>query len=102
MKGKNSAFIYFTDHGLKLNGDKLIHGDSKESTKVPFYVWFGNKQEQKLFSVNKSAEDQISIAYLYPLVMKLIGLEEISLDKVENNKYFLLDHTTIIYDSLNE
>lgn len=102
LKGKNSAFIYFTDHGLKLNGDKLIHGDSKESTKVPFYVWFGNKQERKSFRFNKSEEDKVSISYLYPLVMKLIGLEEISLDKVENNKYFLLDHTTIIYDSLNE
>lgn len=102
LKGKNAALVYFTDHGLKQNDGKLIHTDSKESTKVPFYVWFARKEQQNSYNFTKPTDKPVSIMYLYPLVMNLIGLDEVKLDKIEENKYLRLNHSSVLYKDLND
>lgn len=100
LRNKNTAFIYFSDHGLKMKNDKVIHTDSQESSKVPFYIWFGNNEDKISYNFSKKINEPVSIAYLYPIIMNLIGLKEENLPKVIENKYLMLDHSTIFYSNL--
>ena len=100
LTNKNAALIYLSDHGLKSVDNKLIHTDSKESTQVPFYTWFSNTELKDKYAFDKDRNQSISISYLYPMVMKLFGLDEIKLDKIENDNYIKLDHKIIPYKEL--
>ncbi|MDN5626889.1 MAG: phosphoethanolamine transferase [Weeksellaceae bacterium] len=101
LDGQNAALIYLSDHGLKYSDQKLIHADSKESTRVPFYVWFSNPNLKNHYRFDKNVDQPVSTSYLYPMVMKMLGLKEIKLDKVENDNFMKLDHKVINYKDLN-
>lgn len=102
LKNRNAALIYLSDHGLKSSDNKMIHSDSKESTQVPFYAWFSNVELMNKYKFSKNINQPISTSYTYPMIMKLFGLEEVRLDKVENNEFIKLDHKVINYNNLEE
>jgi len=99
LKNTNSVVIYVSDHGLKVQGDKLLHIDSKESTQVPFFVWFGDRV---LSSYRMTGREtlQTQTTYIYPLITKYMGLEPPAHYKNEENKYLNLEMMSIDYSKL--
>ncbi|REC48966.1 phosphoethanolamine transferase [Chryseobacterium pennipullorum] len=101
LKNTNSVVIYASDHGLKIQGDKLLHTDSKESTQVPFFVWYGDKVSSA-YRITGRDPKLIQTTYIYPLIMKYMGLEEPQHYKNEENKYLNLNMKSMEYDQLPE
>ncbi|WP_185290076.1 phosphoethanolamine transferase [Chryseobacterium lactis] len=101
LKNTNSVVIYASDHGLKIQGDKLLHVDSKESTQVPFFVWYGDKVPAAYRTTGRDP-NLIQTTYIYPLIMKYMGLEAPQHYKNEENKYLNLDMKSIDYEKLTE
>ncbi|MGH1518924.1 sulfatase-like hydrolase/transferase [Chryseobacterium sp. JK1] len=101
LKNTNSVVIYASDHGLKIQEDKLLHVDSKESTQVPFFVWFGNKVPSE-YRITGHESKLTQTTYIYPLIMKYMGLETPQHYKNEENKYLNLNMRSIEYDKLPE
>lgn len=101
LKNTNSALIYASDHGLKINGDKLLHADSKESTQVPFFVWYGNAVAPS-YRITGRDFKLIQTTYIYPLIMKYMGLEPPKQYKNEEIKYLDLNMKSIDYNQLVE
>lgn len=99
LKNTNSVVIYVSDHGLKVQGDKLLHVDSKESTQVPFFVWFGDKVPSS-YKVTGREPLQTQTTYIYPLIMKYMGLEPPAHYKSEEKKYLNLEMESIDYKTL--
>jgi hypothetical protein len=97
----NSVVIYVADHGLKIQGNKLLHIDSKESTQVPFFVWFGDKVPS-VYKITGRETLQTQTTYIYPLIMKYMGLEAPSVYKNQENKYLNLKMESINYSQLPE
>lgn len=101
LKNTNSVVIYASDHGLKIKDNKLLHVDSKESTQVPFFVWYGDKVPETYRSVGRNTK-QTQTTYIYPLIMKYMGLEEPLHYKNEKNRYLNLDMVGFDYDKLED
>ncbi len=101
LKNTNSVVIYASDHGLKIQGDKLLHIDSKESTQVPFFVWYGNKVPAT-YRITGRDPKLIQTTYIYPLLMKYMGLEAPQHYKNEENKYLNLNMKSIDYEKLTD
>lgn len=99
LKNTNSVVIYVSDHGLKVQGDKLLHIDSKESTQVPFFVWFGNKVLPS-YRITGLQTQITQTTYSFPLIMKYMGLEPPKHYKSEENKYLNLEMKSIDYHKL--
>ncbi|WP_374464345.1 phosphoethanolamine transferase [Chryseobacterium sp.] len=101
LKNTNSVVIYASDHGLKIKGDKLLHIDSKESTQVPFFVWFGDKVPAN-YRITGHETKLTQTTYIYPLIMKYMGLEPPQHYKNEENKYLDLNMSSMEYNKLPE
>lgn len=101
LKNTNSIVIYASDHGLKIQGDKLLHIDSKESTQVPFFVWYGDKVPAA-YRITGRDPKLIQTTYIYPLLMKYMGLEAPQHYKNEENKYLNLNMKSIDYEKLTD
>ena len=97
LKNKNSALVYFSDHGQIKENEIYKHGDYKEAVQVPYFVWFSpsiktDKKGQKI-------EEPTSITTVYSKVLELMGTKN---PKTVNNtgKYLRLDLNAIKYDDL--
>ena len=101
LKNTNSVVIYASDHGLKIQGDKLLHVDSKESTQVPFFIWYGDKVPSA-YRITGHETKQTQTTYIYPLIMKYMGLEPPQHYKSEENKYLNLEMKSMEYGKLPE
>jgi len=101
LKNTNSVVIYASDHGIKIQGDKLLHVDSKESTQVPFFVWYGDKVPAT-YRITGHETKQTQTTYIYPLIMKYMGLEAPQHYKNEGNKYLNLEMKSMEYEKLPE
>lgn len=101
LKNTNSVVIYASDHGLKIKGDKLLHTDSKESTQVPFFVWFGDKVPAN-YRITGHKIKPTQTTYIFPLIMKYMGLEPLKHYKNEENKYLNLEMKAINYNLLRK
>ena len=99
LRNTNSVVIYVSDHGLKIKDDKLLHVDSKESTQVPFFVWYGDKVPQN-YRVTGNIKEITQTTFIYPLIMKFMGLETPKHYKNEQNKYLNLSMKSIDYKEL--
>ncbi|MFC2450640.1 MAG: phosphoethanolamine transferase [Flavobacteriaceae bacterium] len=97
LKNKNSALVYFSDHGQIKENDIYKHGDYREAVQVPYFVWFSpsvktDKKGQKI-------EEPTSITTVYSKVLELMGTKNPK--TVDNTgKYLRLDLNTINYDDL--
>lgn len=101
LKNTNSVVIYASDHGLKMKDNKLLHVDSKESTQVPFFVWYGDKVPEIYRTPGRNTK-LTQTTYIYPLIMKYMGLEEPQHYKNEKNRYLNLNMVGSDYDKLEE
>lgn len=99
LKNTNSAVLYVSDHGLKVQGEKLLHIDSKESTQVPFFVWFGDKVPPN-YRITGLETKLTQTTYTYPLIMKYMGLEPPKHYKSQENKYLNLEMKSMDYSKL--
>ena len=97
LKNKNSALVYFSDHGQIKENEIYKHGDYKEAVQVPYFVWFSpsiktDKKGQKI-------EEPTSITTVYSKVLELMGTKNPK--TVDNTgKYLRLDLNAIKYDDL--
>ena len=97
LKNKNSALVYFSDHGQIKKNEIYKHGDYKEAVQVPYFVWFSpsiktDKKGQKI-------EEPTSITTVYSKVLELMGTKNPK--TVDNTgKYLRLDLNAIKYDDL--
>ena len=97
LKNKNSALVYFSDHGQIKENEIYKHGDYKEAVQVPYFVWFSpsiktDKKGQKI-------EEPTSITTVYSKVLELMGTKNPK--TVDNTgKYLRLDLNTMKYDDL--
>lgn len=97
LKNKNSALVYFSDHGQIKENEVYKHGDYREAVQVPYFVWFSpsiktDKKGQKI-------EEPTSITTVYSKVLELMGTKNPK--TVDNTgKYLRLDLNTIKYDDL--
>lgn len=97
IKNKNSVLIYLSDHGQKLDDDKYIHGDYREASEVPYFIWYSKKinSEKK----GKSISELTSTTTLYANVLGFMGVKN---PNIVNNsgKYLNLKLNTIKYENL--
>ncbi|MFA7447410.1 MAG: phosphoethanolamine transferase [Weeksellaceae bacterium] len=100
-KNTNTVIIYFSDHGVKISGDKLLHTDSKESTEVPFFIWYSDKVPEEYRKIGV-VEEKTQITFTYPLIMRFMGLNEPEHYKNEKLEYLKLDLSTIPYHKLED
>ena len=97
LKDKNSALVYFSDHGQIKENEIYKHGDYREAVQVPYFVWFSpsiktDKKGQKI-------EEPTSITTVYSKVLELMGTKNPK--TVDNTgKYLRLDLNTINYNDL--
>ena len=97
LKDKNSALVYFSDHGQIKENEIYKHGDYKEAVQVPYFVWFSpsiktDKKGQKI-------EEPTSITTVYSKVLELMGTKNPK--TIDNTgKYLRLDLNTMKYDDL--
>ena len=97
LKDKNSALVYFSDHGQIKENEIYKHGDYREAVQVPYFVWFSpsiktDKKGQKI-------EEPTSITTVYSKVLELMGTKNPK--TVDNTgKYLRLDLNAIKYDDL--
>ena len=97
LKNKNSALVYFSDHGQIKENEVYKHGDYREAVQVPYFVWFSpsiktDKKGQKI-------EEPTSITTVYSKVLELMGTKNPK--TVDNTgKYLRLDLNTMKYDDL--
>ena len=97
LKDKNSALVYFSDHGQIKENEVYKHGDYREAVQVPYFVWFSpsvktDKKGQKI-------EEPTSITTVYSKVLELMGTKNPK--TVDNTgKYLRLDLNTMKYDDL--
>ena len=98
LKNENAVFMYASDHGLKIKDDKFLHTDSKESTKVPFYIWFSPKLNNNLRKTGE-IDDTTQTTIIYDKTLEFMGFEtkKIPTKKI---KYLGLDLKTINYSDL--
>lgn len=99
LKNTNSVIIYASDHGLKVKNNRLLHIDSKESTQVPFFVWYGNKVPEIYKTIGRNKK-LIQTTYIYPLIIKYFGLEAPQHYKSDKNRYLNLDMVPIDYERI--
>ena len=99
LKNADSVVLYVSDHGLKIQGDKLLHTDSKESTQVPFFIWFSDKVPS-VYRITGRETLQTQTTYVYPLIMKYMGLEPQKNYKSKENKYLNLEMKSMDYSKL--
>ena len=97
LKNKNSALVYFSDHGQIKENEIYKHGDYREAVQVPYFVWFSpsiktDKKGQKI-------EESTSITTVYSKVLELMGTKNPK--TIDNTgKYLRLDLNTMKYDDL--
>lgn len=94
-----SVVIYFSDHSLKLSGEKFLHTDSKESTQVPFFLWYSDlvpKANRDIRSVSEITQT----TYAYPLILKNMGLKTPLRYKSDKLEYVTLDLNVIPQNTL--
>lgn len=98
LKKENAVFIYTSDHGLKVQNGKFLHADSKESTRVPFYIWSSPKISSQLRKKGVIVEPtQTSI--IYSKTIDLMGFK--TNNKTEKKiRYLGLDLKPINYSEL--
>ncbi len=99
LKNTDSVVLYVSDHGLKIQADKLLHTDSKESTQVPFFIWFSDKVPS-VYRITGRETLQTQTTYVYPLIMKYMGLEPPKNYKSKENKYLNLEMKSMDYSKL--
>lgn len=98
LKNENAVFMYASDHGLKVKDEKFLHMDSKESTKVPFYIWYSPKlsiPERKTGTIEETTQTTI----IYNKTLEFMGYES-KIIPTQNLKYLNLDLKTINYSDL--
>lgn len=100
-KNNNTVVIYFSDHGVKIKGDKFLHTDSKESTEVPFYIWYSNAVAEK-YRVTGSIKEVTQTTKIFPLISIFMGLKGQVNYKDEKLEYLKLDLTVVPYSELKE
>lgn len=97
LKNKNSALVYFSDHGQIKENEIYKHGDYREAVQVPYFVWFSPsiKTDRK----GQKIEEPTSITTVYSKVLELMGTKNPK--TVDNTgKYLRLDLNAIKYDDL--
>lgn len=100
-KNNNTVVIYFSDHGVKIKGNKFLHTDSKESTQVPFFIWYSDDiadRYREIGTVNQVTQT----TKIFPLLSRFMGLKEPEKYKDERLKYLKLDLSVIPYSELKE
>ena len=98
-RNRNTVIIYISDHGVKMLNNKLLHLDSRESTQVPFFVWYSNDVDVKYREIGtKQEETQTTI--VFPMIMKLMGLKAPKNYKNKQFEYLKLDLTVIPYKKI--
>ena len=100
-KSNNTVIIYFSDHGVKIKGDKFLHTDSKESTQVPFFIWYSDDVAEK-YRTTGVVKQITQTTKIFPLVYKFLGLKEPKIYKDQKLEYLKLDLNVIPYSELNE
>ena len=94
---KPTVMVYFSDHGQARIDGKYIHGDYKEASEVPYFIWFSDKIDSK----KKGTEvlELTSTSTLYSNVLNLMGVKN---PKTTDNtgKFLKLDLKSINYKDL--
>lgn len=97
LKNVPSVFIYLSDHGqVKIDG-KYIHGDYREASQVPYFIWYSDK----IHSDKKGTQisELTSTATLYQNILDLMGVKNPK--TIDNTgKYLQLDLKPILYKDL--
>lgn len=101
LRNENAVFIYASDHSLKIKKSEYIHSDSKESTKVPFYIWFSNNVNSK-YKKTETISELTQTTIIYPKIVEFMGYESIKNYKNKDLKYLNLQLKTIDYSSLKD
>ena len=97
LRNRSSVLVYFSDHGQAKIDGKYIHGDYKEASEVPYFIWFSDKIDSK----KKGTEvlELTSTSTLYSNVLNLMGVKN---PKTTDNtgKFLKLDLKSINYKDL--
>lgn len=97
LKGKSSVLIYLSDHGQIKQGEQYIHGDYREATEIPYFIWFSDEINND--KKGKEIQELTTSATLYKNVLELMGVK--NPNAVDNSGKFLkTDLNTIKYEDL--
>ena len=97
LRNRSSVLVYLSDHGQAKIDGKYIHGDYKEASEVPYFIWFSDKIDWK----KKGTEvlELTSTSTLYSNVLNLMGVKNPK--TIDNTGKFLkLDLKSINYKDL--
>ena len=97
LRNRSSVLVYLSDHGQAKIDGKYIHGDYKEASEVPYFIWFSDKIDSK----KKGTEvlELTSTSTLYSNVLNLMGVKNPK--TIDNTGRFLkLDLKSINYKDL--
>lgn len=97
----NTIIIYTSDHGLKIKDNKFLHTDSKESTQVPLFVWYGDKVNPN-YILKSASTARTQNTIVYPLIVEYMGLEPLKNYKSNKNDFLDLSLNSIKYENLPE
>jgi glucan phosphoethanolaminetransferase (alkaline phosphatase superfamily) len=98
-RNRNTVIIYISDHGVKMLDNKFLHVDSKESTQVPFFVWYSNDVDAKYRDIG-TIEEETQTTLVFPMIMKFMGLKTPKNYKNKKLEYLKLDLTVIPYEKV--
>lgn len=97
IKGANSVLVYLSDHGQIKNNNKYIHGDYREASEVPYFIWYSDGVETE--NKGKKIEELTSTTILYSNVLSLMGVKNPK--TIDNSgKYLDLSLKAIEYKDL--
>lgn len=97
LRGTSSVLIYLSDHGQVKIDEKYIHGDYREASEVPYFIWYSDK----INSPNKGKEiaELTSTTMLYSNILHLMGMKNPK--TIDNQgKYLKSDLKPILYKDL--
>ncbi|MDR2205645.1 MAG: lipid A phosphoethanolamine transferase [Flavobacteriaceae bacterium] len=100
LKNEDAVFIYAADHGLKIIDGKYLHTDSKESVKVPFYIWFSPKTKE--YANKGIVKETTQTTIIYPKIIEFMGYEPPKNYKNKDLKYLDFGLKTIDYSDLGD
>lgn len=97
LRGTSSVLIYLSDHGqVKIDG-KYIHGDYREASEIPYFIWYSDKVNS--LNKGKEIEELTSTTTLYSNILYLMGVKNPK--TIDNTGKFLqLDLKPILYKDL--
>ena len=97
LKNKNSALVYFSDHGQIKENEIYKHGDYREAQQVPYFIWYSDKINSN--KKGKEIVETTATTTLYANVLNLMGVKNPK--TIDNSEKFLkLDLHSIDYKDL--